>query len=66
MESIVLETDCPYLAPVPYRGKRNSSLYLPYVGGRDRGPKRRSSRRRRVTDGGKRTEVIRTLEKNGF
>ena len=40
---------------------------LPSVcGGRDRGPKRRSSRRRRVTDGGKRTEVIRTLEKNGF
>ncbi len=31
MENIVLETDCPYLAPVPYRGKRNSSLYLPYV-----------------------------------
>jgi TatD DNase family protein len=31
IESIVLETDCPYLAPVPYRGKRNSSLYLPYV-----------------------------------
>lgn len=31
MESIVLETDCPYLAPVPYRGKRNSSLYLPLV-----------------------------------
>lgn len=30
LESIVLETDCPYLAPVPYRGKRNSSLYLPY------------------------------------
>ena len=29
--SIVLETDCPYLAPEPYRGKRNSSLYLPYV-----------------------------------
>ena len=28
---LVLETDCPYLAPVPYRGKRNSSLYLPYV-----------------------------------
>lgn len=53
LESIVLETDCPYLAPVPYRGKRNSSLYLPVCGGRDRGPKRRSSRRRRVTDGGK-------------
>lgn len=31
MDKIVLETDCPYLAPVPYRGKRNSSLYLPYV-----------------------------------
>lgn len=28
LESIVLETDCPYLAPVPNRGKRNSSLYL--------------------------------------
>lgn len=31
MESIVLETDSPYLAPVPNRGKRNSSLNLPYV-----------------------------------
>ena len=31
LERILLETDCPYLAPVPYRGKRNSSLYLPYV-----------------------------------
>lgn len=31
LESIVLETDCPYLAPEPFRGKRNASLYLPYV-----------------------------------
>lgn len=31
LEHIVLETDCPYLAPVPFRGKRNSSLLLPYV-----------------------------------
>ena len=31
LSSIVLETDCPYLAPVPCRGKRNCSLYLPYV-----------------------------------
>lgn len=31
MDRIVLETDCPYLAPVPNRGKRNSSLNLPYV-----------------------------------
>ena len=31
LESLVLETDSPYLAPVPFRGKRNSSLNLPYV-----------------------------------
>lgn len=31
LERILLETDCPYLAPVPFRGKRNSSMYLPYV-----------------------------------
>ncbi len=31
MEQLVLETDCPYLAPAPNRGKRNSSLFLPYV-----------------------------------
>lgn len=31
LTSIVLETDCPYLAPEPYRGKRNCSLYLPCV-----------------------------------
>lgn len=31
LEKILLETDSPYLAPQPYRGKRNSSLYLPYV-----------------------------------
>ncbi len=31
MDAILLETDCPYLAPVPYRGKRNCSLYLPFV-----------------------------------
>lgn len=28
-DRILAETDCPYLAPVPHRGKRNSSLYLP-------------------------------------
>ena len=27
----MLETDCPYLAPVPFRGRRNSSLYLEQV-----------------------------------
>lgn len=31
LERILLETDCPYLAPVPFRGKRNSSLYIPYI-----------------------------------
>lgn len=31
LDQIVLETDCPYLAPVPNRGKRNSSMNLPYV-----------------------------------
>jgi len=31
LERILLETDCPYLAPEPYRGKRNSSLYIPHI-----------------------------------
>ena len=31
MEQIVLETDAPYLAPVPYRGKRNEPGYVRYV-----------------------------------
>ena len=31
LDRILLETDCPYLAPEPHRGKRNSSLYIPYI-----------------------------------
>ena len=31
LTSIVLETDCPYLAPEPYRGKRNNSAYISYI-----------------------------------
>ena len=31
MDAIVLETDCPYMAPAPYRGKRNNSTLLQYV-----------------------------------
>ena len=31
LKSIVLETDSPYLAPVPYRGKRNQSSYIPLI-----------------------------------
>jgi TatD DNase family protein len=32
LEHIILETDAPYLAPVPYRGKRNESSYIPIIG----------------------------------
>lgn len=31
LENIVLETDCPYLAPVPHRGKRNEPAYIPLI-----------------------------------
>jgi len=31
LEKIVLETDCPYLTPVPFRGKRNEPIYTKYV-----------------------------------
>ena len=31
LESIVLETDCPYLSPVPFRGKRNDSGMIRYT-----------------------------------
>lgn len=31
LDNIVLETDAPYLTPVPFRGKRNESSYLSYV-----------------------------------
>ena len=31
LESLLLETDCPYLAPHPFRGKRNEPAYLPWV-----------------------------------
>ncbi len=31
LDRILLETDCPYLAPVPYRGKRNDSSLIMYV-----------------------------------
>ncbi len=31
IESLVLETDSPFLTPDPYRGKQNSSKYLPYI-----------------------------------
>ncbi len=31
LDRLLLETDCPYLAPTPHRGERNCSLYLPLV-----------------------------------
>ena len=31
LDRILLETDSPYLAPVPHRGERNSSLYIPLI-----------------------------------
>ena len=34
LERLVLETDCPYLTPVPHRGKRNDPSYLPYIAGK--------------------------------
>jgi TatD DNase family protein len=30
-DRVIVETDCPYLAPVPHRGKRNEPSYLPHV-----------------------------------
>ncbi len=31
LDRLLLETDCPYMAPVPMRGKRNNSAYIKYV-----------------------------------
>lgn len=31
LSEIVLETDCPYLTPVPHRGERNEPSYIPYI-----------------------------------
>ena len=31
LDRLVLETDCPYIAPEPHRGKRNDSSYIPFI-----------------------------------
>ncbi|MCR5231378.1 MAG: TatD family hydrolase [Acholeplasmatales bacterium] len=31
LDRLLIETDCPYLAPTPFRGKRNESAYVKYV-----------------------------------
>ncbi len=53
LDRILLETDCPYLSPEPYRGKRNSSLNLTYV-------VKEIARLKNVTE----EEVIAITEKN--
>jgi TatD DNase family protein len=34
LDRILLETDSPYLTPVPFRGKRNESSYIPHIAGK--------------------------------
>lgn len=55
LDHIVLETDCPYLTPVPFRGKRNDSGYLQYVVEELAAIKKVSTE-----------EIIRTTENNTF
>lgn len=55
LSSLLLETDSPYLAPVPYRGKRNCSGYLSYVADAIAGIK-----------GISREEVIEITERNAY
>jgi TatD DNase family protein len=31
LEKIIVETDCPYLTPAPFKGQRNEPLYVAYV-----------------------------------
>lgn len=55
LESILLETDCPYMAPEPFRGQRNSSLYLSYV-------VKKIAEIKRITE----EDVIRVTEQNAY
>ena len=55
LRTLVLETDCPYLAPEPDRGKRNDSLKLPYVVSE-------IARLKEISD----AEVIETTYRNGL
>ena len=53
LEQLLLETDCPYLSPTPYRGMRNSSLNLPLV-------VKEIADRKRISE----EEVIRVTQEN--
>ena len=55
LDHILLETDCPYMAPEPHRGERNSSAFLPYI-------VRAIATIKGVTE----EEVIRVTEENAF
>ncbi len=56
LEHILLETDSPYLAPVPHRGKRNEPAYIPFIAARIAGLKNLSIEEvaRRTSDNAKR------------
>jgi len=32
LNRLLIETDCPYMAPTPFRGKRNEPMYVKYIG----------------------------------
>ncbi|MCR4588284.1 MAG: TatD family hydrolase [Lachnospiraceae bacterium] len=55
LDHILLETDCPYMAPEPHRGERNSSLFLPHI-----------ARAIGEIKGISTEEVIRVTEENAF
>lgn len=55
LERILVETDCPYMAPEPFRGQRNDSGYLPYI-------VKRIAEIKQLTE----YRVMETTRKNGY
>lgn len=62
LEHIVLETDSPYLAPVPYRGKRNEPSYIPIVASRISEIKRVTTDEVRITTSRNSIALFNTLK----